>query len=82
MWQTFKNHFSQTELKSILQSFIAFAAVLVLATDVLPQFQVILNGNWSWAAITAVGAAIARSAFKILWSMAVLASQKKVSPTN
>lgn len=74
---TFKKHFTLDEAKSMFQTFIAFLAIIIPLIDVLPQFQVVLNGNWSGIAITAFTVALAKSLLKLVWNQSVIWAKSK-----
>lgn len=77
MNQTFQKHFTLAEFKSIFQTFISFLAVLVPLIDALPQLQTILNGDWSWLALTALTVAITKSLIKLVWNQTVIWAKSK-----
>lgn len=75
---TFKKHFTLEEGKSMFQTFIAFLAVLIPLIDTLPQLQVVLNGNWSGIALTALTVAVAKSLLKLVWNQSVIWAKNKI----
>ncbi len=72
MNQEFKKHFTLDEAKSMLQTFVAFLAVIIPLIDALPQLQTVLNGDWSGIALTALTVAVAKSLLKLVWNQSVI----------
>lgn len=70
-----KAHLTYSELKSIFQTFLAFGAAVIIAIDLLPQLQAVLNGDWSKPTLFALGVAVFRSIIKVGWTMLVVVAK-------